>query len=425
MDAQKVRMDLRVARRLEAMAAWSHEWRLPAAALMIFVATIFFANDALPRSIYVAVVLPVSGLALFGPGRKAVAPSTVLVACVAYLLAMDVATFAGGDATGRQMGQQVEATMLIAAFLLIAGSMVSAWPRFTERFFSYVAAAVALSVAINTFIFFRDLDYRYAYTVIAYRLTTTIGMPGYSNSTNISATYVVFFVGALATCTDVGALSRHRRIAALAAIFVGAAVMLTQSRSALVAVAVGVVVLAMTRSRRLQYAVAAAAVLLLVAILVSPDIRLALFLRGLSNRPELWASFFDLILDRPWLGYGSFSPVGAVAGGVFVDQAHNLVLSGWLRGGIVAAASMVFILAGGVYWSFAYWRATGNSTVLAVIVTIAVAGMFDYQLMITHPTWPWVTFWLPFGLAIGAEMAVRRMRAGGDPGSLGIARSGP
>lgn len=408
-------MDLGVARRLEAMAAWSHEWQLPAAALMIFIAAIFFANDALPRSLYVATVLPLCGLALFGPARRSLAPSTVLFACVVYLLAMDVATLVGGDATGRQMGQQIEATVLIAVFLLITGSMVGAWPRFTDRFFSYVAAAVALSIAINAFIFFRDLDYRYAYTVIAYRLTTTIGMPGYSNSTNISATYAVFFVGALATCTDVGALRRHRLIAALAALVVGAGVVLTQSRSALVAVAIGILVLAMTRSRRLQYAVAAGAALLLVAIMVSPDIRLALFLRGFSDRPELWASFLDLILERPWSGYGSFSPVGVVAGGVFVDQAHNLVLSGWLRGGVVAAASMAFILAGGIYWSLSYWRATGNSTVLAVIVTIAVAGMFDYQLMITYPTWPWVTFWLPFGLAVGAEMAVRRMRAAGVP----------
>jgi hypothetical protein len=27
----------------------------------------------------------------------------------------------------------------------------------------------------------------------------------------------------------------------------------------------------------------------------------------------------------------------------------------------------------------------------------------------TYPNWPWVTFWLPFGLAAGAEMALRNL----------------
>ena len=54
--------------------------------------------------------------------------------------------------------------------------------------------------------------------------------------------------------------------------------------------------------------------------------------------------------------------------------------------------------------------------IASVMATIAVAGMFDYQLMVTAPTWPWVTFWLPFGLAIGAEMAVRRLGTGAAAG---------
>jgi hypothetical protein len=38
---------------------------------------------------------------------------------------------------------------------------------------------------------------------------------------------------------------------------------------------------------------------------------------------------------------------------------------------------------------------------------MVACGMFDYNLLITPPDWPWVTFWLPIALAVGAETYVR------------------
>ena len=54
------------------------------------------------------------------------------------------------------------------------------------------------------------------------------------------------------------------------------------------------------------------------------------------------------------------------------------------------------------------------------MTTIVTAAMFDYQLLATYPAWPRVTFWLPFGLSIGAEngLADRNQAA-----SAGILRS--
>ena len=134
--------------------------------------------------------------------------------------------------------------------------------------------------------------------------------------------------------------------------------------------------------------------------------------RGSGYRFEVWTKFLELIGERPLTGYGPFSPIGIkLDSGAFIDQAHNLMLSAWFRGGIVGAAAMAFILFGGIYWGRRYWASTGDVVPLCVMVTIVTAGMFDYQLLVTYPTWPWVTFWVPFGLCIGAEMAWRNARS--------------
>ena len=148
----------------------------------------------------------------------------------------------------------------------------------------------------------------------------------------------------------------------------------------------------------------------------SPAPRRSCGFRAATRRPasrlqpyrlEVWREFLLLIGDGR-LGYGSFSPAGiTLHTGKFLDQAHNLVLSAWFRGGLASAPAMVLILVGGIYWSWRHHAATGDAAPLAMMTTIAIAGMFDYQLLVTYPNWPWVTFWLPFGLAAGAEMASR------------------
>ena len=57
---------------------------------------------------------------------------------------------------------------------------------------------VATSAALNLYLFFRGrvpegIPFYYL------RLNTSIGMPAYANSTNISSTYAIFFVSSLAT----------------------------------------------------------------------------------------------------------------------------------------------------------------------------------------------------------------------------------
>jgi O-antigen ligase len=271
---------------------------------------------------------------------------------------------------------------------------------------------LAASAALNIYFYVSAAPSPSAVFHFSSRLIATIGMPSYTNATNISATYAVFFAGLMAALVqgDLPLLARAPIACAAAVLFVG--VVLTDSRSAYVAIASTLLIVSATSSRRVKILVGSALMGLLAFALWRPDFREALLSRGSGRRFIVWNAFWSLIEKKPIFGYGSLdTTTGFTDKGMFLDQAHNLVLSAWFRGGVVSALAMLCILLGGIYWANRYRVATGSLVPLCMIVAIAAAGMFDYQLLTTYPTWPWATFWLPFGLCIGAEMATRSRTA--------------
>ena len=401
----------RLLQHVERIAAWAYRRDLAGLACMTCLAALFFPNgESYSRLILFLFVLPLAGLGLFSPGRHVLSNSFVLWACGIYLLAMGFASMIEPDALPRDVWRQFRHSVLIFAFLALIGSLVAAYPRFTKRFFFLVGIAVTVSAAINIWMYFQYIAPTTFRTILDYRLKSSIGMPAYANSTNLSATYAVFFSGMIATIVCGRLAPIPRALLALSAGIMLFAILLTQARSALLAVLVGLAVLLPTARFKVRWLGAGAAVVA-AGFVAIPTAREALLGRGTSHRFEVWTKFMSLISERPLIGYGSFSPMGITTdNGVFLDQSHNLVLSAWFRGGIVSALAMAFILCGGILWARRYSLWSGDVVPLCVIATIATAGMFDYQLLVTYPTWPWVTFWLPFGLCVGAEMATRNAR---------------
>lgn len=412
---------------IELLALRSYQYHLLSVAAMVLVIAIFFSQGYSPaRFVLHFLVLPVSALGLCSPGRRNLRLSYVLLACVVYLVTMLVASAMQPEITLDQLWQQLRSSAYITAFLLIIASLVASYPRFTRYFFLIVGTAVAINILINIYLYFQYVA-PFPYRALAqYRLKTLLGMRDYANATNVSATYAVFFMGVIATAVRRDLPSWARRALVFAALVLLVGVLLTQARSALTAVTVGTVLLVLTLSRRTQTVGAVIGLTIAIAMAGVPAIERAVTMRGSSFRFEVWTKFVDLIEAKPVFGYGPWSQAGIkLDSGAFLDQAHNLVLSGWFRGGILAAAAMLFILVGGIYWARRYWRATGNIAPLCVMVTIAIAGMVDYQLLPTDPTWPWVTFWLPIGLAAGAEMAWRNLHTSGQDQASAHATSPP
>jgi O-antigen ligase len=408
------------------LAAWSYRAGLLGNTVIILLVTNFFCRtDSPPRFVLFYFVLPAGVLALLSEGRRKLTGSYVLWAAVIYLAAMLIASLAAPEANFHDVWRQFRISLLIVAFLVALGGLVAARPDFTGRLFLLAGIAAAASAALNVGLYFEYLAPAHR-AITAYRLHTMIGMPGYSNATNVSATYAVFFVGATAVLLRGGMSTLPRTLLTAAAAILLAAVLLTQARSALLGAVAGLAVLTPRVSLRSRLVIVGIVFALAAAMTIAPLLQQVLLHRGSSYRLEVWAKFLALIAERPLIGYGSFSPAGiTLHTGKFLDQAHNLVLSAWFRGGLVSGLAMAAILLGGIYWARRHHQTTGDAAPLAVMITIAIAGMFDYQLLVTYPTWPWVTFWLPFGLAIGAEMAWRgAQHTGRSPGAM-EARRGP
>jgi len=391
------------------VASWTYRHYLTATACSVMIAMIFFTqSDSPARFTFFVVVLPLAGLGILVCWQH-LRFSVVLAACALYLAAMTVASAVDLGGWGEGVWPQTYLSVYILLFVTIVGGLVASHDDFIDRLFLVAGLAAAASAALNIYFFFATVVPADGYALYYYRLVATVGMPSYANSTNISATYAVFCIGTLAIAVRGRLPASFRAALAAAAGVLFVAVLLTQARGAIIAVAVGAAVLVLTAAPRFRRFAAGAAVLLAALAVTVPGIQEMVFVRGLSFRPEVWSGFLDLIAARPWTGYGSFSPIGLrLENGVFLDQAHNLVLSAWFRGGVVSALAMALVLVGGLYWSWRHWRATRQVAPLCVMATIASAGMIDYQLLATYPTWPWVTFWLPFGLCVGAEMVARR-----------------
>lgn len=391
------------------VALWTFEHRMLAAAHIGFVALILLpGGEWLSRYLGLPVLLLMAGFGLLSPGRRSLVYSNVLLACALYLVAMTMASLVEGDVSWSEVGRQFRVSVLIVAFLAITGSLVAAFPNFPRWLFLGAGTVCAAIAAANIYLFVQYLPNLPGTSVSEFRLISRIGMDEYYNSTNISATYAVMFIGVAASLSYERIRSWKSSILILDAGILGTGILLTQARSAILATFIGLIVLSFRFSRRSRWSLVAVAATAICAGFAIPAIREAILARGTSLRFEVWQQFLGLIMQKPWFGFGSFSPAGITTGdGIFLDQAHNLVLSAWFRGGVASAAAMAFILVAGILWCRRHWQASGDIVPLSVAAVILTAGMFDYQLMATYPTWPWVTFWLPFGLSIGAEMAAR------------------
>jgi hypothetical protein len=407
---------------LVAAAQLTLHYRLLFVAYLLCLCLMFFTDpNVTSRFVLYYFLLPTALVAMMvtAAGRP-IGYATLLWACVIYLAALALASWVQPDTQLRAVWQQVRLSLAVLLFLWATAFLMMRYRNAAAWLVTVVGIALALSAAINIYLFFtRGAPGVADPTSAGARLVATIGMPAYTNSTNISATYAVYFAGLVGVSVQRGTPRAARLVAALAAAVLLAGVALTESRSAYLAVAASLLVVVLASPRRLRVVVGGLALCAGVALAARPGLIHAILVRGAGNRFDVWSYFGGLIRQRPLFGYGALDrTTGFTLEGQFLDQAHNLVLSGWFRGGILAALAMAFVLLGGLYWANRYRIATGGLVPLCVIVAIATAGMFDYQLLVTYPTWPWATFWLPFGLCIGAEVIARqqaRSPGGSEP----------
>jgi O-antigen ligase len=391
------------------------------AAYFLSFAAIFFTNADKPTNqVYDFLVLPIGIVVAYSFARRTVLTSTTFWAVAAYLLALGFSSLFLANIPSRDIATHFRSIPLILSFLIVTAYLTSR-PRVE---FAQVILGCTLIVAISALINMVSFVIQQPVSLADirhYRLAAALGMPGYFNSTNISATYAIYCMAGFALLID--ETSRwNRALMAAAATLLSAAVMMTQSRGAYIALVAGAFVLSVGLSMTSRLILMAAMVVVAgaaaLAVDLVPHVADIVIARGSSYRPELWASYLAMAAERPLFGYGIQADISRVmADGTVIDQPHNIVLSALIRGGVAGAAAMTILIASGLYWAARYWWQSNNIIPLCLLVTMATASMFDYQLLATGATWPWVTFWFPISACIAAEGLVRgSTKLPSDPG---------
>lgn len=291
----------------------------------------------------------------------------------------------------------VKWSFYIAIFLLAVGCCM----QITEHLLGQLLwAAVMIAAMAAAYAIWRDTTSG-AIHLPEYRL---IGYGPLYNPLRSGHQFGAFLIMA-AWCVACAPVRQTQRwLAALAALIVFWAILLTDSRAPLIAVAATALlaILGMATPRyRWHY---------LVTLGVIASLSLALFgtrlaVRGLSLRPELWQLALTQAAAHPWLGVGLGGQFMATAsnGQTYLDT-HNVFLALLYYGGAIGLLLFLGMLA--VTFRTA-WRDRHRLPLCALAASLQLFGIatlqFDGGSQISRPNEFWLLYWLPIALTLYAQ----------------------
>lgn len=355
------------------------------------------------RTIYDFAVMPLA-LCLVRPSDlKPILASPIFILAALYFTALGVAGIAAPDADASLIVKHVKDTLQVLSFLAITALLIRRDRDFPKWLFLFLASAAAIAAAINLVAF----CIKFPQALPSHQLGGIPGISMYYNTNVLGDVYAMACAGGFALLAG-QRLSRPQLIVALSAtLMLLFAIGLVASRGALMAtMAAALVALLLTGGarRRLLILAALAAILLLLG-LATPLLH-KILVRGDAYRLSLWPFYLDLASRRPWLGYGlAFDTEIALPDGYLILNAHNIVLSALIRGGLLSAAALVATLATAVYRAWRSYIATNSMFALVLLAAALAATSVDYEILATPLGWPWLLLWLPVGLSLGQGAA--------------------
>ncbi|WP_053148439.1 O-antigen ligase [Pseudomonas sp. P97.38] len=196
---------------------------------------------------------------------------------------------------------------------------------------------------------------------------------------------------------------------AVALAFLGAFVVMSQSRGAALALLLSV--LAMPIYCPDQRARLIAATTLVLAMFTFWLLEPLVMARGASYRPEIFMSSLHMIAEHPWGGLGVGTDYRVLSNGLTFDHAHNLF----------SHIAILLGLPGLLLWCIAWfavlreaWRTRDSLLgrgMLGMWVFSFLAMQFDASNLTGTPRAEWFISWLPIGLA--GVLTWARAKSGG------------
>jgi hypothetical protein len=186
-------------------------------------------------------------------------------------------------------------------------------------------------------------------------------------------------------------------------------ILLTQSRTAVVATCVALLALAGYRAIGAVAIVLAASWALLAANTALWESRVL----TLSFRPGIWQ---QVLAEMPgdWLfGKGYLLDPRVHAYGKLFSHAHNGYLATLRDGGALGLLLLLGLLGLALVWAGRLWARRGERIYLALLLFGMTAIVMDFDRLLVHPKELWLFFWLPLALVMAAYP-----RRGDDPPAL-------
>jgi O-antigen ligase len=320
----------------------------------------------------------------------------VLALSVALLVYLPASAWWSQDFDPRRTFSHIAASALTLIFVLGVVHAVQQLPRF-ETWLAramVVCGAVAAGAAIGMFLLEPPLDER------------LLGLGQISNSVVAAQVYGVALLFGLRTwLIDTG---NWRWVAGIGVAVLLAAIILTDSRSMQFAIVVGACAyLLATRHwhvrdyvTRLGVSIVALLVVGATVLLIYPQLLELAFPRGDSYRLAIWQVHADRILTNGlWFGHGIHVDRTTMLDGRVIHHPHNIFLSVAVQGGLVGLALLLALI--GVS-AFALLRSLGQPMArlgFAILVTGAIAFLFDGWHLIDKVGRVWLFIWLPAAIA--------------------------
>lgn len=356
------------------------------------------------RTLFFFITLPLALIGLNYALLRSTLRNPIFVLAAAFLAILILTSLAAPDLRMRVIGDHLLQSVRVLLLMVITADLMRRDGTFLKTFGVFLSASAAIGAVINIVAFYGSADFPGG-SIFAVRLQGVPGVTVYYNANVVGAIYAMACVAGAALLPS-GRLSRvETGVLLVSTPVLLVALVLTQSRGSIMAAAAGFGVIALLAASRRQILwLSLGGLAVLAGLLLWTPILDMLTGRGASLRPMLWSHYWQLAQERLWLGYGlSHDVTLRLPPGMFnLLNAHNIMLSALVRGGILAAATLLGLVLTCLYQSWKAWRVGGALMPFALMAAATVATTVDYEITATSLGWPWLLFWIPVAMCLGA-----------------------
>ncbi|QTD33948.1 O-antigen ligase family protein [Pseudomonas fluorescens] len=190
---------------------------------------------------------------------------------------------------------------------------------------------------------------------------------------------------------------RMQVVWAIALMFLGMFVLLSQSRGAALALFLTLLAMPIWCGDRRSRAIAACA--LVVAMLAFVLFEPLVLARGVSYRPQILMACLQMIAEHPLRGLGLGGDYRVFASGMYFDHAHNLFTHVAIELGLPGLLLWCAIWIAVLCQAWKVRRTLYGRGIIGIWLFSSLAMQFDAASLTGTPRAEWFVSWLPIGLA--------------------------